>query len=248
MKTPWYERLYEDFPDYDSEPYVQSTGAEVDFIHQELGRNTDLEILDVGCGTGRHALEFARRGYAVTGLDLSEEMLAVGQEKARQENLPVEFVKGDARRLDFSRNFEVVVILCEGAFSLMENDQMDFQILQGAAEALRQGGRLFLTAPSAAHMLANLDPEGGFNPLTLREHFTLEVGKSQGKAETLECSQRYYTYAELEGILRRMGFHQIQPFAVTGDGYQAGAYFSTEQFELGVMARKGPAPQHQPKE
>lgn len=238
MAKPWYEALYEKFPTYDDEPYTQSTAAEVDFIQQYLGQDNEIKILDVGCGTGRHTLEFARRGYPVTGLDLSEEMLAAAEEKAHQQELNVSFVHGDARRLEFSQEFEVVVILCEGAFSLMENDPMDFQILQGAAEALRQGGRLFLTAPSAAHMLANLDPVGGFNPLTLREHFTLDLGKFQGEEESLECSQRYYTFPELRGMLEQIGFREILPFAVTAVGYESGDEFKIDQFELGVMAVK----------
>ena len=130
----------------------------------------------------------------------------------------------------------------------MESDQQDFRILQGAAEAIRPGGRLFLTAPSAAHMLANLDSESGFNPLTLREHFTLEVGKSKRENQSLDCSQRYYTFPELQGMLRQSGLQEIRPFAVTGDGYQTEEHFSTDQFELGVMARKSLTPQHHQKE
>jgi SAM-dependent methyltransferase len=239
MAKPWYEALYEKFPTYDDEPYTQSTAAEVDFIQQYLGQDKEIKILDVGCGTGRHALEFARRGYPVTGLDLSEEMLAAAEEKAHQQGLNVSFVQGDARSLDDQDDFDAVIILCEGGFSLMETDLMDYHILQGAARALRPGGRLFLTAPSAAHMLANLSPEGGFDPLTLRESFTLEISSSQGEEKSLECSQRYYTFAELQGLLSQLGFQEIQPFAVTGEGYQEVDNFSIDQFELGVMAFKG---------
>jgi SAM-dependent methyltransferase len=238
MKTPWYQRLYENFPDYDSEPYVQGTEAEVDFIQGHLESAQGIKILDVGCGTGRHALEFARRGYPVTGLDLSVEMLVAAEEKAHQQSLNVDFVQGDARSLDYEEIFDAVIILCEGGFSLMETDQMDYRILQGAARALRPGGRLFLTAPSAAHMLANPSPEGGFDPLTLRESFTLLVCNSQGEEESLECSQRYYTFAELQSLLRQLRFQEIQPFAVTGERYAGAEYFTTDQFELGVMAVK----------
>ncbi len=238
MTKPWYEVLYEDFPNYGDEPYVKATEVEIDYIHQALGSLKGLEVLDIGCGTGRHALEFARRGASVCGLDLSEEMLAIGQEQARQEGLPVRFFQGDARHLDYLEEFDVVTSLCEGGFSLMETDQMDRQILEGAARALRPGGGLFLTAPSAAGMLANLNDDHDFDPLSLREIFTLETENSQGEKVSLECSQRYYTYPELDHILSRLGFQKIAPFAVTGEGYADAFFFSTDQFELGVMASK----------
>ena len=53
------------------EPFVTGTRGEVDFIARELGLPAGARILDVGCGTGRHAVELARRGYRVTGVDLS---------------------------------------------------------------------------------------------------------------------------------------------------------------------------------
>jgi ubiquinone/menaquinone biosynthesis C-methylase UbiE len=239
MEKPWYEQLYEDFPEYDREPYVQATTAEVDFIQAVLGSAEEKTILDVGCGTGRHALELARRGFRVCGLDLSVEMLAAAQKEAHQAGLDVEFIQGDARFLEFNQEFDAVIILCEGGFSLMETDEMDFQILQGAARALRPGGRLFLTAPSAACMLANLKEDQDFDPLRLREIFNLQLDNSQGEMISLECSQRYYTYPELERILSQLVFREIVPFAVTGEGYAEADYFSIDQFELGVKAVKG---------
>lgn len=55
MAGPWYIELYRYFPDYDREPYVQNTAQEVEFIEREIGHDRSKLILDVGCGTGRHA-------------------------------------------------------------------------------------------------------------------------------------------------------------------------------------------------
>ncbi|MCB0186742.1 MAG: class I SAM-dependent methyltransferase [Caldilineaceae bacterium] len=59
--------------------YTQNWQQEVDFLEQELDIASGGRILDVGCGTGRHAVELARRGYQVTGLDFSAGMLAEAQ-------------------------------------------------------------------------------------------------------------------------------------------------------------------------
>ncbi len=73
----WYEALFENYArKYDEEVFVKGTLGECDFVEKELSHDKSLRILDVGCGTGRHAIELARRGYNVTGIDLSEAQLA----------------------------------------------------------------------------------------------------------------------------------------------------------------------------
>ncbi|CAD7840700.1 MAG: hypothetical protein [Olavius algarvensis Delta 4 endosymbiont] len=70
--TQWYEALFANYGrKYDQEPFTQGTLGECDFIEQEIACDKSLRILDMGCGTGRHALELTRRGYTVTGIDLS---------------------------------------------------------------------------------------------------------------------------------------------------------------------------------
>lgn len=232
----WYEALYEDFTDYDEEPYTQATEAEIDFVEAQLDQDKEKRILDVGCGTGRHSLELARRGYEVVGLDLSPAMLRQAQAKAAAQGLAVSFVRGDARHLGYNAAFDVAIMLCEGGFSLMETDDMDRQILRSVARALRPGGSLIMTAPNAAHMLAGeeAEGEGTFDPVTLRERFTLE----NESGETLACTQRYYTAPELKGLLEDAGFENVSFFTVTGEGYTGEGAAGKNAFELGATAIK----------
>ena len=79
-----------------------------DFVGDVEGRT----ILDVGTGTGRAALQMARGGARVTGIDASEEMLAVARQRASEEHLAVTFTVGDAHQLDFpDKSFDVVISL-----------------------------------------------------------------------------------------------------------------------------------------
>ena len=83
--TKWYESLFENYGEkYDNENFTQGTTGECDFIEEELKSDKTLKILDVGCGTGRHTIELSKRGYNVTGIDLSESQLARAKEKAEK--------------------------------------------------------------------------------------------------------------------------------------------------------------------
>jgi len=115
---PWYVELFENYgKKYDQEGFTHGTKGECDFIEKELGYNKTLKILDVGCGTGRHTIELTKRGYLVTGVDLSAAQLRRAKEKAEQENLQIVFIQGDARNLPFQNQFDVAIMLCEGVKS-----------------------------------------------------------------------------------------------------------------------------------
>lgn len=234
----WYEALYDHFPDYDEEPYVQNTMDEVDFVERQIDNNGSKRILDVGCGTGRHSLELARRGYDVVGVDLSAHMVAQGRAIARAEGLDVTLTVGDARALPYESCFDVVLMLCEGGFSLMETDEMDRLILQNVGRALRPGGKLIMTAPHAAFLIAHEPEEGDLDLVTFRETFEIETTDEEGRTETWQASQRYYTCPELNWLLTDAGFEAVAFFAVTNTGYTRNQVPSRDHFELGAVATK----------
>ena len=133
----WYESLFENYGrKYDSENFTQGTIGECDFIEKEIDFNKLLKIIDIGCGTGRHSIELTKRGYKVTGIDLSESQLERAKEKAQ--NLQIDFQKHDARNLPFKNEFDLAIMLCEGAFPLMETDEMNYEILKNVAKSLNQ--------------------------------------------------------------------------------------------------------------
>lgn len=75
-KQKWYEVVFENYgQQYDNEVFTQGTIGECDFIEQELNLEKSLKLLDVGCGTGRHSIELTKRGYSITGIDLSASLL-----------------------------------------------------------------------------------------------------------------------------------------------------------------------------
>jgi SAM-dependent methyltransferase len=90
-------------------------------------------VLDLGCGTGGHALELARRGYRPTGVDRSEPMLEIARAKADDEGLQVELHGGDICALDLGRSFDVVIAMFAVFGYLTSNQELE----QGLAVARR---------------------------------------------------------------------------------------------------------------
>ncbi|MDX9747012.1 MAG: class I SAM-dependent methyltransferase, partial [Paludibacter sp.] len=146
MKKQWYETLFENYgAKYDNECFAQGTMGECDFIEKEINFNKSLKIIDIGCGTGRHSIELSRRGYSMTGIDLSASLLKKAREKAEQNGLQIEFLQHDARNLPFVNQFDVAIMMCEGGFPLMETDEMNYEILKNVSASLKDKAKFIFT-------------------------------------------------------------------------------------------------------
>jgi ubiquinone/menaquinone biosynthesis C-methylase UbiE len=107
--------------------FTKNTIQEVDFLLEELSLQPGSSILDVGCGTGRHSIELAKRGYTVTGLDLSSEMLTRAADAAKSAGVNVNWIRSDATQFSLHENYDGAICLCEGAFRLLgqKDDSID---------------------------------------------------------------------------------------------------------------------------
>ncbi len=250
----WYETLFENYArTYDKECFVQGTAGECDFIEQEIGHNKALKILDIGCGTGRHAIELTKRGYHVTGVDLSGSQLARAREKAKDAGLSIDFHEQDARDLSFNSEFDLAIMLCEGGFSLMETDEMNFAILKSAARALKARGKFIFTAlnglfplfHSVSDFYKSAQKEGqsqcgecSFDLMTFRDHNTVVFEDDSGNKRELKCNERYYVPSEIAWLLKTLGFKKIDIFGAKIGAYSRSDKLTTGDFELLVVAEK----------
>ena len=247
----WYETLFENYAkSYDSESYVQGTVGEVDFIERELDFDKSKCVLDIGCGTGRHAIELARRGYKITGIDLSKAQLQRAKEKAKGANLEIEFIQKDARQLEFKNVFDMVIMICEGAFSLMETDEMNFKILQNAAKALKENGKLIFTTLNALFRLCNAEKQfqdqnqndlplnnNSFDLMTFRETSTLKITDDSGKEKEMICNERYYCPSEITWYLKSLNFRDIGIYGCKLGAFSRNDKLSKNDFEMLVVAK-----------
>lgn len=248
----WYELLFENYGQkYDHELFTKGTVGECDFIEQELNYNKELKILDVGCGTGRHAIELTMRGYRVTGIDLSESLLKKAREKAVSQGLDIEFLRHDARNLPFVQQFDAAIMLCEGAFPLMETDEMNFEILKNVSKSLKPKAKLIFTTLNGLFPLFysindfhQTETAGdnavyhskGFDLMTFRDYNVTRITDDSGEVKEMECNERYYVPSEISWLLKSLGFARIDIFGAKLGAFSRNDKLTTSDYEMLVIA------------
>lgn len=122
--------------------------TEADFVLGKLGatENSGKTILELGCGTGRHAVEFLRRALLVSGIDLSPDMVDLARSRLAKEGAKVasELISvGDIRDVRIQKQFDYVVSLFH-VFCYQSSDADLKAAFETAAIHLAQGGKLFI--------------------------------------------------------------------------------------------------------
>jgi len=252
LKKQWYEEFFENYADkYEQEPFVKGTAGEVDFIEKEIKHNKKASILDIGCGTGRHAIELAKRGYKVTAVDLSAAQLNRAWSHAKTEQVKVRFRQADARNLKYIRQFDLVIMICEGAFPLMESDEMNYAILKNATKALKRKGLLIFTTLNGLfplfhsvkdfinqHQGHDINKANTFDLMTFRDYSKYELTDDDGKKKVLECNERYYVPSEITWMLKTLGFLKIDVMGARLGHFNRKHRLTTEDYEMLVVAQK----------
>jgi ubiquinone/menaquinone biosynthesis C-methylase UbiE len=216
-----------------------SAEREAAFVASILGLGPGVRLLDAGCGTGRHARAFARRGARVVGLDLSADLLG----EARRGD-GVRYVLGDVRRLPFrSAAFRHVVSLFT-AFGYFD-EAGDREHLTELRRVLAPGGTFAIDFLNPPHVVGSLVPESSYaaGGVEVRERRRVREGRVEKDVEIRETatgathrwteSVRLYDRTRLEALLCGAGFRVT---AVHGD-LAGGAWSeSAPRLVLGAVA------------
>ena len=153
---------------YDRVYGAKNYERECDFIEaKSKARGVKVKsILDLGCGTGGHALILANRGYKVTGVDRSGGMLRLARKKAAQAGLRIDFVRGDITRLRLKRKFDAVISM----FAVMGYQTANAAVsgaCKTAKEHLSRNGIFLFDCWNGAAVLAH-KPEARLKRINLR--------------------------------------------------------------------------------
>jgi len=239
----WRQFFNEHAKDYMKNEFTANTLAEVDFLVDALGLKEGSRLLDIGCGTGRHSVEFAKRGCLVMGVDISEGMLEQAGKAADVAGVSPTFVRADASESLPKEDFDAAICLCEGAFCLLGADddplEHDLAILSNIRLALRPGGKLVLNALCAYRKIRRagqgLEGDGEFDPDTMTETFR-EVETAGGTIAT-NVRERGYVPTEMRLLMRLAGMEALHVWGGTA-GNWGERPVELDEYELMVVARK----------
>jgi ubiquinone/menaquinone biosynthesis C-methylase UbiE len=245
-KTTWETFFDAHAPVYDENVFTKNTSKEVDFLLDELRLPIGGSVLDVGCGTGRHSIELAKRGYAVTGLDLSSEMLAKAAEAAKATTVDVEWIRSDATSFSLPNKYDAAICLCEGSFGLLSQTDdpiaQPLSILCNISRCLKPQARVMATVLSAARMLrvhSNEDVAAGrFDPLTLVE--SAECPPREG-LPAVAVRERGFVGTELMLLFRLAGLSVVNMWGGTA-GNWGRRILDLDEYEIMVTATKTAEP------
>ena len=227
---------------YDDNVFTRNTLREVDFLLEELHVPAGARILDVGCGTGRHSVELARRGYRMTGLDLSAAMLARAKAKADTAGVRVDWVQANATQFSFDVPFDAAICLCEGAFGLLGagDDPIDqpLAILSNISRSLKPKAKVLLTVLNGFRMVRMHKQEdveqGRFDPLALAQ--TSDVLPAEGHPP-VRVTERALVPTELVLLCRMAGLTVLSIWGGTA-GNWGHRKIDLDEIEIMVVARK----------
>jgi SAM-dependent methyltransferase len=244
---PWFEEVFDE--DYlRTLPFLRpdQTLREVEFIAASLNCPASGELLDIGCGYGRHAIELVQRGFNVTGLDLSLPLLIRAADEAQRRALSVNFVHADMREMAFEKQFD-------GAYCMLTSfgyfdEEANLRVAERIGRALKPGARLLLDIVNRDYVVGDLPvrvwwegtgcvvlEEVDFNFHTSRINTHRSIVFDDGRQLEQELSIRAYSLHEIGRLLRQAGFRVTD---VSGHLATRGDFFGSASRNLLVLAEK----------
>ncbi len=184
-----------------------------------LGEGAD--VIDLACGSGRHSILFAERGFNVTAVDLSENLLSVARRTAENLNLDINFVNADLRNFCITSKFDLAVNLFT-SFGYFESDDENFLLFSDALELLNPGGYFVIDYFNADYVKKNLVPhsEDIFNGQRIIQDRKIVGDRvikditiaNNGRSKKFKESVRMYSAGELRNGIEKSGLKIYKTF------------------------------------
>ena len=248
MESDWYRKIWT--LDIQNQSWIEDTKRQTDFLIEKLELKGGEKILDLACGFGRHSLELARRGFDVTGVDITPDYIKYASEQAEKEKLSARFICSDIRDISFENEFDAVLNMADGAVGYLENDEENLKIFSVVSKALKPCGKHFMDIMNGGYAESHFPCklwDAGEKCLTLSNfewnsetktliygQLDFPYGKSLPEPKMEEGNTiRLYTLAEIKCIFAGLGMSVCESYADF-----SGKTSSDNDIQLMVYSRK----------
>jgi len=223
---------------------LNNTADEVEKVLSLVGIKPGGQVLDLCCGVGRHSLELARRGFEVTGIDITERYLKKAKALAKKEKLKIKFITADMKIFLRKNRFDAVFNLFT-SFGFFADQKDDYKVASNAYKSLKGGGVLIMDMIGKEALARYFRPRDWIeygDTILLEERQVCDNWSrvhnkwtiiKDGRRKTEELDLRLYGGSELKTLLTDCGFKHVDVYGnLNGDPYD-----DTAQ-RLVVAARK----------
>jgi 2-polyprenyl-3-methyl-5-hydroxy-6-metoxy-1,4-benzoquinol methylase len=188
------------------------------------------KVLDMAAGSGRHALIFAKNGFNVTAVDLSKNLLSIGEKKAAEDKINIRFIHSDIRQFKSDKKFDLILNLFT-SIGYFEKDEENFDVLVKAFQLLNDNGYFVLDYLNKYFVENNLTPSSvdKFNGTIITQHRFIDGNRilkeitidKKGEINKYLESVRMFSDNELLVTLQKIGFRVKKIFGdIKGNSFK----------------------------
>lgn len=227
----WYENFFKgtNCEVWENAVSPEWTLKEVDFLIGELKVKPGQQLLDIPCGPGRHSIELAKRGYKLTGVDISETFIKTLTEKIKTDNLFIETIQADILTVKLNKRYSGAI--CMGnSFGYFDFDKMK-SFVEKVSSSLEAGSRFIINSGMIAEsILLNFSKNKSytFGNLTMDITNIYNVEDSymvshllytkEGKMEKHAFKHYVFTLGEVKRLLKLFRFRTVATYNSTDKG------------------------------
>jgi len=247
-----YARFYDSL--YKNKDY-RNEACYLEKLFKKYSSKKTKTVLDLGCGTGSHALILAKKGYKITGVDLSKKMLKIARKKAKEKKLKINFRRSDIRKLDLKKKFDAIISMFAVIGYQKTNDGLE-KALMAAHKHLKNRG-LFIFDVWFGPAVLEKKPKEKIKKVRLKNGYVIRQTKPRLNLlkQTVDVffktkyysdnrrllkinrethEMRFFFYQEISYFLQKAGFSlvKILPFL------KLKGVPSRESWNITVIARK----------
>jgi 2-polyprenyl-3-methyl-5-hydroxy-6-metoxy-1,4-benzoquinol methylase len=239
-KSPWENKEFarKNIAHIDKK-FLRGTEQEAEFLIGELGIGKRASILDLGCGTGRHAIALAKHGSKVVGIDISKILIEEARRRAADAAVEVEFIVGDLGDLDSvlskERKIDAAICLCDSGFGVLGGEEQDLQFLKAVFSLIAPQGKFILTTFNGMRRYVRYDEKN--SAFDYLRGVVTWCGPSEEFGEELTEEIRVYTPSEARILFKLAGFRNIEIFGCSPGNFNR-QELKVDDIEMMVVGEK----------